>query len=161
MGIEQWCKSFGKPKNTLTDLGPFMQGGQFQTFCVRNNISEMFTTAGFHKSNGITQRYIKALTDRVRKLLVNKGIHSGLWHRVLKEAIECTRLVPNRITGEPPIFLLRHKDLKGRYVPRGERERRVKEALSLQKVWKDKENVHRHDRWTYKQDDEVWVWYYE
>ena len=82
------------------------QGGEFksislQEFCAWRGIIHTFTDTACHQSNGVVERMIGHLTDRVRASLLRAGLPHYLWPEAFMCAAHAHNLLPSPALAKP------------------------------------------------------------
>lgn len=80
--LSKWVNSYGVPKRIISDQGPAFVGCDLSRFCKNKGISHYFVGIRAHFSNGICERCIGTLLNRLRKI----G-NIGPWKVILSRAV--------------------------------------------------------------------------
>lgn len=77
----------GKPKVSIIDQGASIVYGLGKQYCAQQGMEICYIAPEVHKSNGLVERIIKTIIDKIRKLLFEKKLSDHYWSYVLQEVV--------------------------------------------------------------------------
>lgn len=101
--LENYFINIGKPQNCILDNATYFNNEILKKFCRNNQINLKFTSIR-HPAANPTERYIKEIIKYLRILVNNK---QQSWENYLKQIEYFMNSVPNNVTMETPLFLMR------------------------------------------------------
>ena len=130
--VKEWQKEHGKIKCLVTDAGSSFSCRDFKDFCDKQGVNHKMAAPGHQSSNGLVERAIQSLMNRVKKVCFGK---QRTWDRVWRNAVKNYNETPHGITTFSPDEL-RYGDSCGAWMDE-------EELLKARKIAVAKTRAHR------------------
>eukprot|EP00210_Caulerpa_lentillifera_P003995 g3811.t1 len=137
--IRRWERTHGNISRLISDSGSAFKSLEFRNFCKSRPMDHIMSCANHHSSNGLIERAIGTLIQRLQKM----GLASGKgWWAIYKEAVKVYNSTPHGVTSYSPHELRygpnpqdgRAKGLRWR---QDARNRAMNRTRGFRKKWQD------------------------
>eukprot|EP00210_Caulerpa_lentillifera_P007210 g6898.t1 len=139
--IELWTERWGQPKTVMSDQAQVFMGELMQQWFRDRGINHMVSPAYYPQGNGIVERHVRTLTERLRKL----KNPNGSWMNVFQKAINEINTSYHGAIGCCPCCMLRDGvSRSGLPLPVELRER----VTQYQEIAVNKQRTQVNNRWS-------------
>ncbi|KAI1002152.1 hypothetical protein K3495_g6047 [Podosphaera aphanis] len=108
--LEHFHKQHNKtPKRIYTDSGTEFSNSAFQEILQSRGIEWSKSSSHAPEQNGIAERNVRTVTEKMRALHINSGLPLKLWPLIFNAAINILNITPNVNASKPPLFTVYNK----------------------------------------------------
>ena len=100
--LNQYCKFHGIPRSIRCDQAQAFKSRAFEIFCKEKIIKLIFSPTHDHRASGMVERLIQTLKRRLATMNIDPIWDNTTIAEKISEIIESIRLIPNRVTKNPP-----------------------------------------------------------